>query len=64
MYSILADMTPDITYWDILEICVRFVSNNGKVKERLLQTNQSMDKNGLRIAKKWIKSKLHRFTIS
>lgn len=51
MYSVLADTTSDITHRDRLTICVRYVSNNGKVKEKLLEINESMDKIGLGIAK-------------
>lgn len=39
IYSVLADTIPDITYQDRLEIWVRYVNNNGNVKERLLDIN-------------------------
>lgn len=51
IYSVLADTTPDITHQDRLAICVRYVNNNGKVKERLLEINECIDKSGFGIAK-------------
>ncbi|KAL4130596.1 hypothetical protein QTP88_008017 [Uroleucon formosanum] len=51
MYSVLADTTPDITHQDKLATCVRYVDNNGNVKERLLEINECTDKTGFGIAK-------------
>lgn len=51
MYSILADMTPGITYQGKLAICERYISNNEKVKERLLKINECTNKTGLGTAK-------------
>ncbi|KAL4098192.1 hypothetical protein QTP88_022840 [Uroleucon formosanum] len=51
IYSVLADTTPDITHQDRLAICVRYVNNNGNVKERLLEINECTNKTGFGIAK-------------
>lgn len=69
IYSVLTDTTPDITHRNRLAIYVRFVSDNGKVRKRLLEINKSMDKTGLGITKniylnkKRIKYRHHCFSI-
>lgn len=51
MYSVLADTTSDITHQYRLAICVRYVNNNGNIKERLLGINEYTDKTGFGIGK-------------
>lgn len=36
LYSVMADTTPDISHKDRLEVCVRYINNEGKATERLL----------------------------
>lgn len=51
IYSISADTTPDISHEDRLAICTRYVNNQGKAVERLLEISKATDKTGLGTAK-------------
>ncbi|KAL4083444.1 hypothetical protein QTP88_028760 [Uroleucon formosanum] len=47
IYSVSADTTPDITHEDRLAVCTRYVNNQGKAVERLLEISKGTDKTGL-----------------
>lgn len=47
----MADTTPDISHKDRLAVCVRYINNEGKAMERLLEINEGIDKTGLGTAK-------------
>lgn len=51
LYSVMADTTPDISHKDRLAVCVRYINNEGKAMERLLEINEGTDKTGLGTAK-------------
>jgi len=52
-----ADTTPDITHEDRLAVCTRYVNNQGKAVERLLEISKGSDKTDLGTAKQ-IKSSI------
>lgn len=52
VYAIMADTTPDISHQDRLAVSVRYVDDQGKPKERLLEVAEATDKTGLGLATK------------
>lgn len=49
-----ADSTPDISHEDSLAVCTRYVNNQGKAVEWLLEISKETDKTGLGTAKQII----------
>ncbi|KAL4085391.1 hypothetical protein QTP88_027250 [Uroleucon formosanum] len=54
LFSVMADTTPDNSHKDRLAVCLRYVNNNGKTIERLLEIAEGVDKTGLGTAKQII----------
>ncbi|KAL4091808.1 hypothetical protein QTP88_026437 [Uroleucon formosanum] len=54
LFSVMADTTPDNSHKDRLAVCLRYVNNNGKAIERLLEIAEGVDKTGLGTAKQII----------
>ncbi|KAL4084673.1 hypothetical protein QTP88_027600 [Uroleucon formosanum] len=54
LFSVMADTTPDNSHKDRLAICLRYVNNNGKAIERLLEIAEGVGKTGLGTAKQII----------
>jgi len=44
---VLADTTPDITHEDHLAVFIRYVNNQDKAVERILEISKGTDKTGL-----------------
>lgn len=45
-FAVMADTTPDLSHKDILSVVVRFVNDEGKPEERLLEVREIVDKTG------------------
>ncbi|XP_050065932.1 uncharacterized protein LOC114126893 [Aphis gossypii] len=54
LFSVMADTTPDNSHKDRLAVCLRYVNNNGKAIERLLEIAEEVDKTVLGTAKQII----------
>ncbi|KAL4120565.1 hypothetical protein QTP88_013235 [Uroleucon formosanum] len=54
LFSVMTDTTPDNSHKDRLAVCLRYVNNNGKAIERLLEIAEGVDKTGLGTAKQII----------
>ncbi|KAF2902443.1 hypothetical protein ILUMI_03745 [Ignelater luminosus] len=52
IYTVMADTTPDVSHQDQLSLCIRYVDNTGKPKERLLEIRPITNKSGLAVVKK------------
>ncbi|KAF2889409.1 hypothetical protein ILUMI_16764 [Ignelater luminosus] len=52
IYTVMADTTPDVSHQDQLSLCIRYVDNTGKPKERLLEIRPITNKSGLAVAQK------------
>lgn len=50
MFSVMADTTPDLSHTDRLSVVVRFVNNEGKSEERLLEVREALNKTGIGIS--------------
>lgn len=46
IFAVMADTTPDLSHKDILSVVVRYVNDNGKPEERLLEVREIVDKTG------------------
>lgn len=56
LFAVMADTTTDLSHKDILSVVVRYVNDNGKPEERLLEVREIVDKTGKGMANEILKT--------